>query len=70
MLSVDMDDQGIQNCNCQPASNTMDRGDTGESTNPVIVGVEKNDDDTLCACCECLIACCQCLGYLSLIFVG
>ena len=66
--SADMYDKGIQNRNCQPASNTMDRGDTGKSTNPAIVGVKKNDDNTLPSCCECLIACCQCLGSLSLAF--
>ena len=54
--SVDKDDQGIQNCNCQPARNTMDRGDTGESTSSAIDGVKKNDDNMQCICCECLLA--------------
>ena len=64
--SVDKDDQGIQNCNSQPASNSMDRCDTSESTNPAIDGVKKNDDNMQCICCECLLACGQCLELFSI----
>ena len=65
--SVDKDDQGIRNCNSnQPASNTMDRGDTCESKNPAIDGAKKNDDNVQCICCECLLACGQCLELFSI----
>lgn len=66
--SVDKDDdQGIRNCNSnQPTSNTMDRGDTGESTSPASDGVKRNDDNMQCICCECLLACGQCLELFSI----
>ena len=64
--SADMYDKGIQNRNCQPASNTMDRGDTCESKNPAIDGAKKNDDNVQCICCECLLACGQCLELFSI----
>ena len=65
--SVDKDDQGIRNCNSnQPASNTMDRGDTCESKNPAIDGAKKNNDNVQCICCECLLACGQCLELFSI----